>query len=330
MGIGRIDFLRSMGILPEPGVPDLTKITLDLYEKHDDEDHVSGAGDREERWHTSFHASGFVPGMNKACGRKALYGLLDIPEQDRVPGHIGLIGDVGKALEQMFVDTWNRAGILITQPPPAQTGFVDAEHWFTGYIDAALDLSAYGCDTVYPVDVKGKDHDVVNDMRKNSRDADQEHVWQVMAYMYFCRRFHQELFGDTIPHLRQAESGGVLYVSRQRPGVMCLFNVRYDEQAVEEGIQRLKTWKSMFRVDQLPDRPKEWRWTEAPCDWCNYKRGCKQDTKDTIRTLANSNLIQFAKTIRPDYDIDEVKQRVLDRWENAESGMRIGGIPSTS
>lgn len=48
------------------------------------------------------------------------------------------------------------------------------------------------------------------------------------------------------------------------------------------------------------------------------KNVCKPDHTKKITTLADSHGIAYAKTIRPNYDYDVMRQAVLDRW-GAES-----------
>jgi len=73
-----------------------------------------------------------------------------------------------------------------------------------------------------------------------------------------------------------------------------------------------------FINDELPPRPKEWRWTEEPCKWNPYKKLCKQDHKDGVVKLSESNAVKFALEHDPSYNIDKIRKRVTDRWQQKQ------------
>jgi hypothetical protein len=66
----------------------------------------------------------------------------------------------------------------------------------------------------------------------------------------------------------------------------------------------------------LPERPKEWKWTQPPCQWCPLKKPCKLDIKEDVDTLSESNTVKLAKKINPKYDIEKVREEVMKRWQS--------------
>lgn len=93
-------------------------------------------------WHTSFHASEF-PGLNRiACGRYAVYKLLDPPAAEPIKPFLKAWFDLGTNLEHDWVRRLNAYGVLLSADVTAdaqyQTGFVDEEHWLTGSSDAIV------------------------------------------------------------------------------------------------------------------------------------------------------------------------------------------------
>lgn len=140
MGISRSDLWRLVKEAPGPVVPPMLMAAYEL-ELHRE----WSKGDRSPHghaWHTSFHASEF-PGQNKiACGRLAVYNLLDPPSEKPHPPFLQAWFDLGSNLEHDWVRRLNAAGVLLSADVTAgaahQTGFRDDEHWFTGSSDAIV------------------------------------------------------------------------------------------------------------------------------------------------------------------------------------------------
>lgn len=318
----RREFLEKLRIIKFH--PDLDKITekayVDLEEKIWRENLNSSPHGRP--WFTSFHASAF-PDLDKPCGRLALYTMLDIPNPAPAPPFLVATGDIGKAVEYQIAYRWGLAGKTIGGSVPLWDGanmtqcrFEDKATWLTGSADAILDLRPE-LDSVVPVDIKSKKHEVVENMKAGRQSYDPKHYRQVQAYMYLCRIFHEDMGWEAMG-LKPAKSAYILYASRQDPTVRAEFYVPIDMELIERGIEHLKEWGDYFIEDVLPERPKDWRWTEEPCKWCPMKKyACKPDNKDKITRLSESNAIKFAEEINKQYDLQLIKHEVLGRWSGA-------------
>jgi hypothetical protein len=85
---------------------------------------------------------------------------------------------------------------------------------------------------------------------------------------------------------------------------------------MEVGRQRLEDWKQSFLNDELPVRPKEWKWSQPPCQYCPFKKNvCKPDHLAGINKLSESHGIEYTKSIRKKYDFKETREFVIKRWE---------------
>lgn len=263
-------------------------------------------------WHTSFHASSF-PGDNpKACQRKALYSLMDIPSVKPVDRAGRAVMEIGKAIEEQIVWRFHRAGILLTPPPQEiQLGFSDSRIWFTGSPDAVIRLPS---NKPHPIEIKSKDHSVIEEMKRGERSYDENHRTQLLPYIAGVVGAQQtkELWTD----LEICTEGTILYVSRNRPNVTHEFRFRHDEEFMEAGYKQLAEWRKNFENGILPAREKSWKWTEQPCKWCPVKPLCKLDYKEQITELENSNTIEHAKKVREKYDYEKTRNAVLDRWKD--------------
>lgn len=269
-------------------------------------------------WHTSFHASSFT-GSDKACGRRELYVLLDTPSTEPAPPHLRATGEIGKAVENQIVFRWGQAGLLIggASPlrdgiSPRQLGFADEETWLTGSIDAVLGLPSFP--HVLPVDIKSKAKAVIDEMRVGKQSYDPKHYGQVQAYLYLCHKFYGEMGWSDIGFKRPV--GAVIYyVSRENPRYTHEFFVDIDWPFINKGIAYLKDWRDCFLSDKLPPRPADWKWTDEPCKWCKFKKmACKPDWKQGTAKLSQSEAVNFAKSIRPDYSVEETMKGVSNRW----------------
>ncbi len=263
-----------------------------------------------EPWHTSFHASNF-PGDNpKACARQAMYTMMNVPAMKPFDYHVRLMGEVGKAIEVSTVERFHRAGILLSNPPDEeyQTGYTDEEHWLTCAPDAIIELP--NKNRPHVVEVKGKDPKVVEAMREGRRSFDPAHRSQVLTQIGLTHENSLDLW----PDMEKCEDGTILYQDRARPGTVHEFKFQYNEKFMEQGRAALKEWQGYFLDGELPPRPKEWRWTEPPCQYCPVKKLCKADYKDKVTKLEDSNAIKHTEEVRGEYDYNETRQAVLDRW----------------
>lgn len=264
-----------------------------------------------QKWHTSFHASSFPGDDYKACGRKAIYELMNIPSAKPLEAWVRLTGEVGKAIEESYVWRFHRAGILLSNTPDKehQTTLEDKEHWLSCSPDSVL--LEPGKNRPHPVEIKGKDPHVLEAMAKGKKSFDPEHRKQLLTQVGLVKEQQENLW----PGLEDCANGTILYVDRARPANIHEFKFKYNEDFMEQGRAKLDDWKEAYLNEVLPPRPKEWKWTESPCQYCKFKPICKQDVKDGVENLKESNTIKHAKEVRGDYDYDAIRKSVLDRWE---------------
>lgn len=262
-----------------------------------------------EPWHTSFHASSFPGDDEKACGRKAIYTLMDIPSQEPFSRAGRAVMEVGKAIEEQLVWRFYRSGVLLTDSPGADTqiGFTDKEHWLTGSPDAIIKTPTKNPRPL-PIEVKTKDGEVVIEMISKEKSYDEAHRRQALTYIGLAKDYFES------PDLAPIKDGELIYVSRNRPSETHTYRFDYDAGFMEQGRAKLKIWQDNYLDELLPTRPKSWRWTEQPCKWCNFKKICKEDYKNEVTKLDKSNTIDFAKEIRKGYDYEKTRKAVLARW----------------
>jgi hypothetical protein len=265
-----------------------------------------------EPWHTSFHASSFPGDDPKACGRKAIYGLMDIPPEEPVNRAGRAVMEAGKAIEEQLVWRFYRSGVLLSNSPgcEVQTGFTDKEHWLTGSPDAIIKTPS-NTPRPLPIEIKTKDGEVVIEMRDKKKSYDEVHRRQAMTYIGLAAENQEYLWPDLAP----IKDGELLYVSRNRPDITHTYRFEYDEEFMRRGREKLASWRDSYLDELLPKRPKSWRWTEPPCKWCPFKRRCKADYQEDITDLTKSNAIISAKEIRPEYDYEKTRKAVLERWD---------------
>lgn len=270
-------------------------------------------------WHTSFHASQF-PGDNpKACGRQSLYRLMNFPG-DPFSRRSRVLMAQGKAIEEDLVQTFYEDGRLLSAPPKAkhQTGFEHAEVWLTGSVDCVI----RDHNRPLPIEIKTKDRETVLEMQAG-RGPDDGHIFQLKVQLALVCIYQHELW----PELDPVTHGFVYYVSRgdkkgEREVITAEFRVDLDMRFFEIGTARLQEWKLNFEQDQLPigkadkRHPMGWKWSYPPCQWCDYKKTCKLDFQEGVTQLSDSRGVDRARLVRPSYDPDATRERVLRRWED--------------
>lgn len=269
----------------------------------------------------AFYSSMFPGGEDeKRCARHALYGMIGAPDPEPIKPAGRAVIEMGKAAEKQIVWRWGKMGILlggIDVPDKEynymnQLGFNDPDLWLSGYADAVLDLRPRIV-SVYPVDIKSKSHDHITQLRNGTKTYDPDHYKQIQSYIYLCRKYHEYLGFDKLG-LEPAKSGAIFYVSRDNPRFTWTAHIEYDHKFVEAGIERLKEWKENFLNDELPERPKEWKWTKPPCQWCSLKKNCKADIKNDVTRLSDSSVVELATKLNPKYDLEKTKEAVIKRW----------------
>lgn len=199
-------------------------------------------------WHLSFHASSF-PGDNpKACGRQAIYTLMNIPDFTPIDRAGRSVMEAGKAIEEIIVWRLHRSGLLLSDSPDAehQMGYEDKEHWLTGSPDVVLKDPKKN--EPFVVEIKSKDGEIIELMQLGRRSFDAAHRIQVLTYIGLTRERSKELW----PDLEQAEHGAILYVSRNRPSEDHEFKFTHNDKFMEQGYEKLKEWKESYLKEQLP------------------------------------------------------------------------------
>ena len=276
-------------------------------------------------WHVSFHASQFPGDDPKACPRQALYQMMDLPSSGAFSRKSRVIMAIGKEMERDLVQVWHDYGILLSASPEAeiQTGFELPEAWFTGSVDAIIKPHTWN--KPVPVEIKTKDRETVEQMLVGARGPDANHIAQLKAQLGFVALNQAELW----PALDPVTHGYIYYMARgdkKNTGVITAeFRIDLDMDFFEMGIKRLKQWKAWFEEGFLPEldpgkrgskfgHPNGWRWSHLPCGYCPYRKTCQLDFREGVTDLMESAGIARAKLVREDYDPEEARKRVLDRW----------------
>jgi len=305
MGISREELFKSLGVIKEG--PRLDGWTDRAYKQEE-----------ERRWRddpyfsSSFHASSY-PGSDKSCGRQALYKLMNFPEPEPIsPRGIGIM-NVGKCVEEQIVERWAKMGILLGPQPPNQLRIEFENLWLSGYGDAVLNLLPE-YNYVLPVEIKTKKNSVIEYMKVGGQSYDENHYYQLQAYTLWCVQNHKKMGWDILG-LKLAQGGTIYYVSREDPRNTHEFYVEFDYVLAQEAAERLKQWRQNFLEDELPERPKGWKWTDKPCQWCPFKKHiCKPDYQQDIVKLSESNGVQFAQAHSASYNVENIRRKVEERW----------------
>jgi hypothetical protein len=273
-------------------------------------------------WHVSFHASQF-PGNNPmACPRQSLYRMMDFPDPQPTSRKLRQTGDLGKQFEVTLVNAFYAADMLLSSPDPdKQTGFELPEAWLTGSVDMVIQLP--GGNMPIPVETKQRKHEVVREMMLG-RGPFLDHVSQVKVEIGFVRLYQK--MGLLWPDMDLCSHGYIYYGSRDDPdGTTAEFRIDHDEAFFNDGIEKLKRWRTYFEEDHLPEldpgkrttifgHPHGWKWSKQPCAWCSFKKTCQLDFREGTTQLSNSNGVNRAKLVRKNYNVEAARQRVKARW----------------
>ena len=267
-------------------------------------------------WHTSHHASQFPGDDPMACPRQALYQMMDFP-RGVFSRRSRSVMSAGKAIEVELVRTYHEAGILLSAGPddPIQTGFVVPEAWLTGSVDCIV--LPPNSNKPLPIEIKTKYDKVIEQMRVGAVGPDPSHVRQLKVQLSLVALEQEKLW----PGLDPITHGYIYYLSRDMPSKTAEFRVDLDQKFFEVGIEQLKSWRKSFLDDDLPSRnpskkhPMGWRWSYPPCNWCSFKKTCQLDHQAGVSEISESIGIDQAISIRPNYDPEAARQRVLSRWK---------------
>jgi hypothetical protein len=314
MGLSRARLFTALGIIEEPGVPRLHRRTQWAYKE------LEFAKKNTGRFRSSFWAGSFPAGDTPHCGRLSIYRLLNIPEANAAKPLLAAAARAGIDVENQITYRWGHAGITLGGSVPIAEGdrfeqlrLQDPEHWISAAIDGTLDMRPEH-PAVVCVDVKSKREKFVNELKVGARKPDPRHVGQVVANIHLCRKYHEEM-GWAAMGLEPCTGGFVYYVSREDPSNGKAFWVPYDATQIADAIARLDSWRESFSKGDLPARPKEMRWSEDPCKWCDFKKTiCKPDDKEGVSSMFESHAIKYGKAVDSSWDPKKIQQEVLDRW----------------
>src|SRR4051812_30063432 len=193
MGLSRGEFFARIGLLRE--IDPLTELAYRFEEQQQAGMSDQGAA-AEHKWHLSFHGSQFPGDDPRACGRKAIYRMLDIP---RSTGSymfsnrkLTQIADAGKDIENRLVQKWHQAGFLLSTPPYGPNGepqmqdiYEDEQAWLTSTVDANVLWPRTSMPEV--CEVKSKYAEVIRAMRELRRGPDEGHVRQLKTQIAMVR-----------------------------------------------------------------------------------------------------------------------------------------------
>lgn len=314
MGMSRTELYSELGLLrvTEP-------VIKMVYEEYAEKQYRGELGDESphgEKWHTSFHASSFPGGDEMACPRKALYTMMGIAQDKPFSPKSLKMMQMGKDVEEDLVWKLHEAELLLSPTPdnPIQMGFKDEDHWLSGNLDALISHPRLGRPHVIECKMKyGKD---IQEMLDREQGPDPKHVKQLKTYICFMR----DIVAEKFPKMELLRDGTLLYVSRDNPDDTYEFFVEYNEDFKEEGLAQLAEWRQMYERGELPTthpdhrNPMGFKWTYQPCVWCDYGQICRKDHKAGVEKLADSHGIAFTKKIRKDYDYEEARAEVFERW----------------
>jgi hypothetical protein len=375
----RGEFFSRMGILDEvdPLVNQAYRFMEDIERKRGERGH-----NEEELWHTSFHGSSF-PGDNPyACGRHALYRLLDLPREPFTRQGRQFM-DAGKDFENQLVTRFYFSGMLLSPPPwkgVKQLRFEDQEHWLSTSVDSIL--LPLDSNRPFVGEVKNVYAKSVDGFKRLINDAHPAYVRQTrcqigMAHeatvdkpwkVWRCHNSGRLAIWDRVNapmslkrddfkatlddprewycpehgtdkclievQLEPVQHGWLYYASRDKPTDKFSFYFEYDKRFMDAGRRQLARWRDSFVADALPQthfddkrysHPFGWQWTKEqyPCKWCDYGDVCRKDHKTAVAAgqpikLPDSQGVEDVKGERPDYDYEQTKLRVLQRWGFAD------------
>jgi hypothetical protein len=336
-------------------VTPVESVTLSAYENEENKIWRDALGNSPHghKWSTSFHSSSFPGNDTSVCGRAQVYKLLDPAPDSPLEPKVRALFDSGTVIEHMFIKRWSNYGVLlsadVTGKDDYQTNFEDSDCWLTGSPDAIL-LPPFWTKG-FVVDVKTTSHSKVEAMRNDPNDTIYSHkkyVRQVQAYIYEAnKKFSPTVVvceksgvlikngndrcavnhkGDCIPKILKVEppdEGALFYSSREEPLFTASYYIVNDPDIVVKGKERVKSWKESFEQGLLPEHVREGessKWSVGECKYCDMKAAyCKQDYKDKVKHLKDSNLISASKKVRPYYDYNRARSEIFKRWGMKDS-----------
>jgi hypothetical protein len=308
-----------------------------------------GKAPHGQSWATSFHASAFPGDSDDVCGRQLVYEMLDIPSPEPRKPFLQAWFDLGSHLEHDWVRRFASYGVLLTADVTAddryQTTFEEEEVWLSGSCDAIV--LPRGWTKSHVVEIKTVSHERLLAMLSRTPTFPLSHakyLRQLKTYIglahelpftpainlcdesgaiisaksdYVCPDHHKRC-AHHVQILEPPDDGTLIYSSREEPLTVASCRVFYDEKFMQAGREKLAELRDYFLRGEIPPHPAQGRakkWTSKWCDRCPWKSAfCKADDSENVTDLASSDLIPFAKSIRPDWDYESKRSSVLWRW----------------
>jgi hypothetical protein len=339
VGLTRAEFWSRIGLAREidPLVTASYKFGAIMAQLRSDQ-----GEDHADPWHLSFHGSQF-PGDNpNACGRLALYRMMDFA-RPMMPRWLEQVAESGKAIENSLIAKWYYAGYLVSPPSflpdVLQEQYEDPEHWLTCTVDALVCWPR----TIDPLvcEVKSKEAAVIRAMQRLIRGPDRKHAWQIKTEIALAheagplkvmRCFNTGRFSIVVDReevcpqhghnrclrpvtLKPPDRGYLYYVSRDNPEDTFEFMFEYDPNWLRVGRSKLARWRQAFLDDKLPatnfeekrfSHPFGWQWTkdEFPCKFCDFGQICREDHRLAVERGTNIALSESAGV----QDVQEIRQ----------------------
>lgn len=158
--------------------------------------------------------------------------------------------------------------------------------------------------------------------------------------LQFCMWCGHEQFDMVTFDLQSPTSGEIYYASRSWPrghprhGKRTkTFFYEHDPAFMERGRKVLDEARDTFIAGELPARARHMQWSAGACTYCKYKSICRLDdgleprkrkpTLEPVKTLAESNAVEHARSVRPHYSYERARATVLAQWDHTEDREEI-------
>lgn len=290
-------------------------------------------------WHVSFHASSFPGDDPQACGRLAMYGLMDVPKGGPTGRWLHSTAEAGKNIELDVVRHMRDDGRLVRSGQPGrssdpdaqmpQMGFRDDEHWLTGSVD--MPILPFGYHSPFITEIKTKSEANVLAMMRGEKSFDPKHRRQLLCSLGLAHENPDAFIHPTDDSivLDPPTDGAIYYLARDTdwPGPVRTFEFyfQHDPAFMEQGRARLAEWKMSFLDEELPQKVArkntrthpngpDWKWSEGACRYCALKKQCRADYDAGITNLSKSHAIAVASFARPGYTYTSRRSAVLRTW----------------
>lgn len=191
MGISRVELYRELGV--EFSI--IESLLTSAYQNEADREWRNGRG----RAPSSFYISNFPGDDPIACGRAAVYSLMDLPEEKPVDIMGMRLMDAGKELELDFTRRLAAEGSLLTGDESKgedQTKFTDPEVWSSGAVDAIV--LPFGWHKGHIVEVKGTSANKINAMRSDPTDTPWSHKKYTHQVKTYIAEAHEQNFAPKV------------------------------------------------------------------------------------------------------------------------------------